>query len=272
MNRIKLGPLAGMAKSPSDFCELSSDSSAGESSPDRVDARGDNMARHLGIANDASASSYRTPSSIFLPVHYESRYAYPLLIWLHPNGSSHQHLDEVMPKISERNFLGVALAGTERLDQDDTYGWLQTSEAIEWMINQVAWQIDTVASRFNIDRQRIFIAGQGNGGTMAYRIALKRPNWFAGVASLNGSLPANLNPLGNWRDCRDVPVFWAHGRRSVYFPESNLCHQLKLLHVAGFDVTLRQYPVADQLPNQVLGDLNEWMMSQLSSSGANIIG
>ena len=272
MNRIKLGPLAGLAKSPTDFHELSFEPLNTEAFAEDLSAEKDELAEHLGMLDGVDVAATRMQSSVFLPVHYESSYAYPMLIWLHPNGSNHQQLDNVMPQISERNYIGLALTGTEKLEKEDAYGWLQASEAIESMINRVAWWIDRVASRFNINRQRIFIAGQGNGGTMAYRIALARPGWFAGVASLNGSLPANLTPLANWRNCREVPVFWAHGRSSVDFPETNLCHQLKLLHVAGFDVTLRQYPVGDRLPDQVLGDLNEWMMAQLSNTGANIIG
>ncbi len=272
MNRIKLGPLAGLAKSPTDFDEFSFDQNDSEASFEDLATEKDDLADHIGMLSGFDVAVSKTQGSVFLPIHYVSSYAYPLVIWLHPNGSNHQQLDNVMPQISERNYIGLALTGTEKLENEDAYGWLQTSEAIESMINRVAWWIERVASRFNVNRQRIFIAGQGNGGTMAYRIALEQPSWFAGVASLNGSLPANLTPLANWRNCREVPVFWAHGRRSVNFPEANLCHQLKLLHVAGFDVTLRQYPVGDRLPDQVLGDLNEWMMAQLSNSGANIIG
>lgn len=209
--------------------------------------------------------------SFFLPVHYQSGHSYPLVVWLHSGGSSHRQLDHVMPLISDRNFVGVSLSGTERL-ASQRFGWLQNSDAIELTVNQVTHILALALGRFNINRERVFIAGQGAGGTMAYRVAFEHPELFAGVASLNGSLPCTLNPLSNWRICRQLPVFWSHGRRSTEFPETNLCHQLRLLHVAGFDVTLRQYPCDDQLPGQALGDLNVWMMDQISKMGANIIG
>src|SRR5579871_3324602 len=51
------------------------------------------------------------PHSIQLPVHYESRYAYPLVVWFHGDGSSETELSSVLPEISDRNFIGLAVRG-----------------------------------------------------------------------------------------------------------------------------------------------------------------
>ena len=283
MNRMKPGPLAGLIPNlekqkpkPGQTQEQLADDCLNpwpgnsESNMPTIDS---DLPGTVGEVNFACID----PSvSFFLPVHYQSGYSYPLVVWLHSAGSSHRQLDEVMPMISERNYVGVSIAGTESMttgsDIEHHYGWIQSPDAIELVTNQVASALDTVCSRFNINRQRVFIGGSGAGGTMAFRVAFRQTGWFAGVASLNGSLPANLNPLSNWRACRKLPVFWAHGRQSKEFPETNLCHQLRLLHVGGFDVTLRQYPCADQFPGQIYSDLDQWMMSQLSRAGANIIG
>jgi polyhydroxybutyrate depolymerase len=44
-----------------------------------------------------------------------------------------------------------------------------------------------------IDRRRIFAAGCSNGGQLAYRLALERPEQFAGVASISASRPTMEN-------------------------------------------------------------------------------
>jgi predicted esterase len=100
---------------------------------------------------------------------------------------------------------------------------------------------------------------------MAYRMAFQMAGEFCGVGSFNGSLPVNLSPLVNLRHCRNVPVYWAHGRDSAVLTESSLCRQLRLLHVGGFDVTLRQYPCGDELVGQVFSDFNSWMMEQIAT-------
>ncbi|MGI9517759.1 MAG: alpha/beta hydrolase [Pirellulaceae bacterium] len=256
MNRIKLGPLAKMAELTS-ADSTAADISAAELIPDDR-----TTPLHDIVPQPAAAAA----CSWFIPLHFESRHAYPLIVWMHSGRNSARQLDQVLPLISERNYLGVSVQGTEHLGNQQ-FGWLQSADAIETTIHHVRHAIESAAARFHIHPERVYIAGRGTGGTMAFRVAFACPELFAGVASFNGSLPSNLNPLGRWRTCRRIPVFWAHGRKSDTFPESNLCHQLRLLHVGGFNVTLRQYPCADQLIDRSYSDLNVWVMDQIAATG-----
>ena len=274
MNRMKRGTLADLADLTGEL-EASIDSPFQTSDSDQNQSLGFEFPASPCVPGEGNLGKNLPSYSTFLPVHYQSGHAYPLVVWLHSEGANRDQLNSVMPEFSDRNYVGVAFDGPDQRSpatHSSQKNWLQSSNTIEAAANQVALVLEHVGSRFNINPDRIFVAGQGAGGTMAFRIAFERPELFAGVLSINGSLPSTLNPLSNWRDCRDVPVFWAHGRGSKHFPESNLCHQLRLLHVAGFDVTLRQYPCKNQLPKQVFGDATHWMMEQLSKSGANIIG
>ena len=83
MNRIKLGPLAGLAKSPTDFHELSFDQQDSGASFEDLTDENDDLAEHLGMLDGIDVAASRTQGSVFLPVHYESSYAYPLLIFVH---------------------------------------------------------------------------------------------------------------------------------------------------------------------------------------------
>ena len=51
------------------------------------------------------------PHIVVSPIHYESGYAYPLIVWLHDAGKSEQEIVEVAPKISSRNYVAVAPRG-----------------------------------------------------------------------------------------------------------------------------------------------------------------
>lgn len=251
MNRMKLGPIAALPQ-PS-YSDSSTSSTA-------TKAFQSQLSRAQGMEH-----------TLVIPMHYESSHAYPLIVWLHSSNDDQRQINEVLPKISERNYVGVSVRGPDN-HSNGKYCWLQSPDSIETSSNHVSQAIDLATCRLNINPQRVFIAGQGNGGTMAFRLAFEFPSLFAGVASVNGSLPANLNPLRNWLDSRGTPVFWTHGRRSDEFPESNLCHQLRLLHIAGFAVTLRQYP-CDNIPSdQIFSDLDIWMMKEIAkSSDSNII-
>ena len=43
------------------------------------------------------------PHAFFAPLHYESNYAYPLLVWLHGSGDDESQLKRIMPLVSLRN-------------------------------------------------------------------------------------------------------------------------------------------------------------------------
>jgi polyhydroxybutyrate depolymerase len=53
-------------------------------------------------------------------------------------------------------------------------------------------------ARDRIDPARVFAAGHSNGGALAYRLALERPDAFAGIAAISSNLPAadNMECIG----------------------------------------------------------------------------
>ena len=67
------------------------------------------------VANDVQVEAGRfTPSGpgtnqwLFVPLHYEPNYAYPLIVWLHGAQDDERQLKRVMPFISLRNYVAVA--------------------------------------------------------------------------------------------------------------------------------------------------------------------
>jgi phospholipase/carboxylesterase len=236
MNRIKLGPLATM--SPIASAEIES---------------GSRTARPRNSPND---------HSIFIPLHYEKNYAYPLIVWLHDQGFEPSELADVMAQLSLRNYIAVAVRGSEPA-MVGGFDWRQEASSIEQSDRAIADAIDDARRQFNVATRRIFIAGCGSGGTMAFRIGFLRPDWFGGILSFNGSLPVGAAPLARLNECRRLPIFWTQCRHDERFSESQLAVQLRVLHVGGFNVTLRQYPGGDQR-QQILADANRWLMELIT--------
>ena len=77
------------------------------------------------------------PHLIHLPEHYEAGYAYPLVVWFHGDGSSEAEVAEVMPSISERNYLGLALRGN--VVAGDGFGWSVSGEPFQTLVDDVEW-------------------------------------------------------------------------------------------------------------------------------------
>jgi phospholipase/carboxylesterase len=242
MNRIKLSPLALQ----------SSTETLVEATPQPA------LSAAVPIAN-------RDEYSLFVPLHYEKKYAYPLIVWLHADGQSANQLQEVMLQISMRNYVAVAPQSFNGNSQSG-YFWDQSWETIEHARKTIVSAVDQARARCNIHSQRIYIAGMGSGGTMAFRIGLSNPETFAGIMSLHGPLPGDQSPLRDWNRCRRLPIYWTHARAAKDFAQDQLCRQLRLLHIAGFTVNLRQYAQAESTCPQMLADMNRWVMEMISTS------
>lgn len=254
MNRIKIGPLAN---------QPIEDASTAVSDLNQISSDGGSQIAEMLTPFDCVVDT--SGSSLFLPLHYEKNYQYPLVVWLHDNGDEPHQIHRVMPQLSVQNFVAAAPQAPVGSTSCGYY-WEQDDATISEAADTVLATIDMARCKANIASQRIFIGGYGAAGTMAFRVALTHPDIFAGVASVNGPLPEGSAPLGRWSSSRNLEVFWSHFRASEEFSQNQLCRQLKLLHVAGFSVTVRQYPGEGELTATSLTDLNRWIMELFDST------
>jgi phospholipase/carboxylesterase len=206
--------------------------------------------------------------ALFAPLHYESGYAYPLIVWLHGPGTDERQLQRVMPLVSMRNYVavaprGIALPNDDKSATREQFGWRQTEDHIQQAEQRVFDAIELASQKLHIASHRIFLVGFDAGGTMALRIAFDRPDRIAGVASICGALPMGHSPLGHYDAARHLWVLMASGRASVGYSAEQVCEDLRLLHAAGISTTLRQYPCGQELMPQMLADLNRWIIEQL---------
>lgn len=197
--------------------------------------------------------------NLFGPVHYETNYAYPLVVWLHGAGQTERQLVKVMPLISLRNYVACAPRGPVNVGRA-SFGWSEQPEAIDTAIQRIFEAIDEARRQYHVARRRIFLAGVDVGGTMAWRAALAHPDRFAGAISLGGNFPQGRAPLGRLLEARQLPLFLGHGRDDRSFGQADVGEQLRLFHSAGLQVSVRQYPCGAQIAPQMLTDIDRWMM------------
>lgn len=213
-------------------------------------------------------ASQGTPHTLFAPMHYERGYAYPLIVWLHGPGDDEYQLKRIMPLVSMRNYVAVAPRGTGvvagKLDGGGRFTWCEDDEAVMLAEQRAEHCVRQAAKRYHVHPHRVFVAGYDCGGTVALRVGLNRPDLFAGILSIGGKFPQGNRPLSRFKQCRDLPVFVAHGRDSHTYSADRLCDDLRLFHTAGLSVTLRQYPCGHDITTQMLADMNAWIMEQVT--------
>lgn len=247
MNRIKLSPLASAPVKKDDSL----------TKPDSG-----------GLAFEKSSIRSDQEVSLFGPLHYEKSYSYPLIVWLHSDGQKSAQLQAIMPDVSMRNYVGVAPQAPVG-NFECGYFWEQDFDSICAAEESIIAAIKTAFDRFNIAPRRVFIAGLGNGGTMALRMSLTHPELFAGAISLGGSMPEGQMALARWSEARQKPVFWAqHSESSDQQADSqDSCSDFRKLFAWGFtDLVAREYPTRKHLEAMAPREIDKWIMEQIQSA------
>ena len=238
----------------------------------------------LSLASHDAA--HEMPHSLFSPMHYEPGYAYPLIIWLHGQSSAaERQLMKVMPLVSMRNYVAIAPRGAELYSvsaltdatakrmasglgkgktENLCYGWPETDAGVDLAQKRVFSSLQIASEKCNIAKRRVFLAGFDDGGTMAFRVAMQFPQYFAGVISLCGAFPQGKMPLGQLDAIRNTPCLMCVGRDSQNFPPTEAARQMTLFHTAGMAVTVRQYPCRQELSTYMLEDVNRWVMERVT--------
>ncbi|MGW0812474.1 alpha/beta hydrolase family esterase [Streptomyces viridiviolaceus] len=125
----------------------------------------------------------------------------PLVIAFHGRGADAAHLREQSRLEKTAGARGMLIAFPEGL----AGGWGAGERATEQRpdpgvdVRFTEALIEHLVRTEGADPERVYVAGFSNGGSMALRMAARRPDLLAGAASVSGQLPtgdAAVNPTG----------------------------------------------------------------------------
>ena len=208
------------------------------------------------------------PASLFVPTGYEPNYAYPLVVWLKgPDGCAldFQHL---MPVISDRNYLGLEIDATEAIgnnldllnESTDNPEAPTPLMALEFLVE---WKVRQLRLAYNIHTERVFLAGFGDGGTLALQLGLARPEWFAGIVAVSSRFPATRSTLRRFRDLLKKRVLLCCGSQSRRVTPAQTLETSRLLHSAGMRVCTRMHDAGHQITRTMLLEIDRWIMQEI---------
>ena len=148
------------------------------------------------------------PYMMRVPAEYRPDRKSPLLIYL--SGGAGLAIDGV-------NTAEDAVRSTDYLvlyPQAGTYWWTADARG------RVDWLLDEVLQEFNVDTNRVYIAGFSNGGTGALDFAELRPHRFAGAVSLMGAGTCNEQVAQGLKNLSDLSMLFVHGDSDPRIPAS----------------------------------------------------
>ncbi|MBI1347497.1 hypothetical protein GC163_14555 [bacterium] len=204
------------------------------------------------------------PHAIALPDVYEQGYSYPLIVWFHEAGGNEEDIFRILPEISERNYLAISIRGDREVNGG--FEWT-TGIGVAALAEKLEAAIERLAEKFSINRDRVYLAGMGSGGTLAMELLLEKPEAFTGAASLNGTFPQLAQPLAHFRGLRGRRALLTTSNESTDVKVADLVAAGRLLYSAGMEVGTRIYQSQGPVTyRKMLREIDHWIMSGIRSA------
>ncbi|MBN2305478.1 MAG: hypothetical protein JXQ72_13415, partial [Anaerolineae bacterium] len=149
-------------------------------------AQGGGSSEFRTLDHDGLTRSY----TLYVPSSYDGETAAPLLVVLHPFASSSRAMEIVTGFDDVAEAQGALVVYPDVAD----LGWDEGMRDTGWPSGLartddtgfIAALVDHLAADYAIDESQVFLAGWGDGGTMAHRLACEQPERYAGIASYGG--------------------------------------------------------------------------------------
>lgn len=185
---------------------------------------------------------------INLPQSYRSGQTWPLVVFLHGSGDRGNDIADLQALKPFQLKLPAIVAAPQCLP------------SCSWEPQAVARFIENLASRYSVDRDRIYLVGYSMGGYGTWRTAATYPELFAAIVPIcGGGEPENASTLAG------IPVWTFHGAEDKVVPVAQTegmvdsirnaggQPQLTILHHAG-------HGICDDVCGRA--DLWKWLLEQ----------
>jgi phospholipase/carboxylesterase len=232
------------------------------------------MAMGLSVAGALVAPAAGAAKGPTYLVHtpQEARPRPPLIVLLHGSGADERDMIGLW-----RDLPGAFVVVSPRAPFSDGggYRWYRKTGATPRAgdIEASRALVDTVVAdaltRFDIDPERVFIAGFSQGAVMVYEIALREPDRFRGAAVLSGSLlAATTAGLSARSGSRGPSFFIGHGTADPRIPVGAARAATAALGRLGVPNSLHLYAgMGHAIDAAETQDLDAWLAREADDAG-----
>jgi phospholipase/carboxylesterase len=185
-----------------------------------------------GVLHVGNETNEHGGFSIYVPEDYDATRAYPLVMALH-GGAGHGRLF-LWSWLREVRGRGVILAAPTAIG--DTWSLMEPQVDSQHLRNV----LETVASRWSVDRSRLLLTGMSDGGTFTLLSGLDDASQFTHLAPVAASFHPMLLAMAEPARVTGLPIYLVHGALDWMFPVSMARDSQRALTTAGAAVTYRE--------------------------------
>lgn len=134
--------------------------------------------------------------SIYIPASYDGTTNFPLLFNFHGGDdviTNWQTTADMRPIADTANFILVYPQARPDPSDGNSLNWLPKTPGTFDDVPFISALIDTIASNYQIDQNRIYACGYSLGGDMSFELGCKLSNRIAAIAPVARTMQANPN-------------------------------------------------------------------------------
>ena len=186
------------------------------------------------------------PYRLFIPLHYDRKKKYPLVLYLHGGGGRG---NDNLKQIDGGNGYLIDFFTADETQarypsfvvapQSPMEGWIKEDSTTPTRYLHLVYELISELRRtFNIDEARVYVTGQSMGGFGTFAIISEYPRTFAaGVALCSGGDQSKVARLTN------VPIWVFHGAKDESVPvERSRTIVAAIKNAGGGKVRYTEYP------------------------------
>jgi len=126
--------------------------------------------------------------------------------------------------------------------------------------------IPQMRREFHVHSERIYLAGFGDQASVALRMLLRRPEWFAGALAFGVRNTRLDSALENYDELRSKRIFLSAGVRDSRCSMPDVTTLGRLLRSFGMQAVLRAYDSGETPTAKMLTDIDHWLMNGVCES------
>ena len=208
------------------------------------------------------------------PDDYRRGADYPMVVLLHGYGSDMVNFAGLTPTIDRERFVYALPNAPISLDLGYGAAGYAWSEPLDAAFDEdgsaeaeVGEFIDELMELYQVGPGNIVLGGFSQGGMMAYRHGLPRPEVFRGVMALSARIPDRDDMQALLPAQRDQDVFISHGTLDALIPLVDARGSCRFLEAYGYKPELHEYEMAHQITTEVVTDIAAWLKRVLPPAG-----
>ncbi len=195
---------------------------------------------------------------------------FPTIVALHGWGASAHDLLGLAPLLHGGEALVLCPQGPVTLEVAPGmrgYGWFPIAmgrppDPAEFAKGAAALRVflDAAQVSYPVDRLKLVLLGFSQGGVMAYDLALREPERFAGLVALSSWLPDPLADAVSRQPAHaELPTLVIHGTRDPMIPIERGRSSRDRLLALGVPTTYREFEMEHEIRPEALRELVSWL-------------